>query len=296
MHRPVDPRALPALVAGCAAGGLGLAAAAGAHSAAGLAAGLAGLIAGAFSLPLLGRLRALEGSVVGPRTEPTTDPEGRGIDARATGVPAEQVTPGRRRTDRPAPAGSPPSRVGRSPGPRPPAHPGLPAPARAEIERSQPGTVAVGETAATPAVPALHEAVSARLAVARRHLWPVAVVQLVVLSSPGPDAEPPADLGRVLRRTLRESDSLFDVGNHHWILVLEDTDEQGGIWAIERLHEALDPKGLLRLAAGIACYPSHALEAGGVLEGSALALTAALARALQGGTRSVEVAPIETTT
>lgn len=296
MHRPLDPRALPALVAGCVAGGLGLAAAAGAHSLAGLAAGLAGLVAGAFSLPLLGRLRALEGSEVGSRADPTSAPDDDSAATTTTAMSDNRVRPGRRRTDRLAPEGSPPTRPGRSSEPRPLSRAERTVPPRPEIERSPPGIVTVGGTAAGPSLPALHVAVGARLAVARRHLWPVAVVQLVVLSGPTPGGEPPTDLGRALRHTLRESDSLFEVGDHHWVLVLEDTDEQGGIWAVERLHDALEPKGLVRLAAGIACYPSHALEVEGILEGSALALTAALARSLQGGNRAVEVAPIETTT
>src|SRR6266404_4576309 len=67
----------------------------------------------------------------------------------------------------------------------------------------------------------------------------------------------------ILRDTLRESDTVCRLGVASFGVILEDTSEAGGVWAAERLRTALvrQRDALVRLAAGVAAYPTHALEA-----------------------------------
>ena len=71
-------------------------------------------------------------------------------------------------------------------------------------------------------------------------------------------------------------------------VILEDTSEAGGVWAAERLRAALvrQRDALVRLAAGVAAYPTHALEADEVLSRARGALESARAS----GSSRVEVA------
>src|SRR5437667_199779 len=96
--------------------------------------------------------------------------------------------------------------------------------------------------------------------------------------------------GSVLLLRLRSRDR--DAGRlrdevHH----LEDTSEAGGVWAAERLRTALARKGdsLLRLAAGVAAYPTHALEGDEVLSRARQALDSARSS----GSSRVEVASVD---
>ena len=71
-------------------------------------------------------------------------------------------------------------------------------------------------------------------------------------------------LGAVAWRTLRESDAVFRLGDVVAVGVLVDTAEPGAVWAAERVRGALraSPVGdSLTVSAGIACYPTHALDA-----------------------------------
>ncbi len=107
-----------------------------------------------------------------------------------------------------------------------------------------------------------------RVAAARRRLHPVAVVALEADGVRGTD---PATtdramqaLGGVIRETLREADCACRVGDVVVIAALDDTTEEGARLAIERvqygLRLATGDVGLT-VSAGIACYPTHALEA-----------------------------------
>ena len=65
-------------------------------------------------------------------------------------------------------------------------------------------------------------------------------------------------------RTLRESDAVFRLGDVVAVAVLVDTAEPGALMVAERVREALraSPVGdSLTVSAGIACYPTHALDA-----------------------------------
>jgi diguanylate cyclase (GGDEF)-like protein len=107
-----------------------------------------------------------------------------------------------------------------------------------------------------------------RVAAARRRLHPVAVVALEADGVRGTD---PANvdaamraLGVVVRETFRESDCACRVGDEVVIAALDDTTEDGARIAIERVQAALrhatGDVGIT-VSAGIACYPTHALEA-----------------------------------
>jgi len=130
-----------------------------------------------------------------------------------------------------------------------------------------------------------------RIAAARRQLQPVALLLLTL------DAEGTTEQGRhdviiafadILRDTLRESDTVCRIGAGSFAVVLEDTSEAGAVWAAERLRTALvrQRDALVRLAAGVAAYPTHALEADQVLQRAKGALESARAS----GSSRVEVA------
>jgi diguanylate cyclase (GGDEF)-like protein len=71
-------------------------------------------------------------------------------------------------------------------------------------------------------------------------------------------------LGGVIRDTLREADCACRVGDVVVIAAFDDTTEDGARIAIERIQSGLriatGDIGLT-VSAGIACYPTHALEA-----------------------------------
>ncbi|MEP6660688.1 MAG: diguanylate cyclase [Acidimicrobiales bacterium] len=110
-------------------------------------------------------------------------------------------------------------------------------------------------------------AVETRITAARRQLRPVAVVILEVRDGNGDDHQPADALAvaAVVRRTLRDADTACRLEDGRVAMVLEDTPEDGAIWAVERLRRALNAtaatgKTQMRWA-GIACYPAHAFDA-----------------------------------
>jgi diguanylate cyclase (GGDEF)-like protein len=127
--------------------------------------------------------------------------------------------------------------------------------------------------------------VQQRVAAARRQLQPVSVV---IFELDGLDAaDPPVReqalgvLGDVVRRTLRECDTACRIADNRAATVLEDTAESGAAWAAERVRGALhgSPVGdSLTISAGIACYPSHALSGGELMDMASRALESARRR------------------
>jgi diguanylate cyclase (GGDEF)-like protein len=106
------------------------------------------------------------------------------------------------------------------------------------------------------------------VASARRKVQPVSVVFWEVdgLGHAELDTREQAltALGAVAWRTLRESDSVFRLGDGSAVAILVDTAEPGALTVAERVRDALrsSPVGdSLTVSAGIACYPTHALDA-----------------------------------
>lgn len=135
-------------------------------------------------------------------------------------------------------------------------------------------------------------ALQSRVAAARRLLRPVSVVLLQVERAPnGADVNRDAvmrSFAAVLSSTLREADTACRLEGDRFALILEDTPEGGGVWAAERIRAgfARDGGPVQLLSAGVAAYPSHALDADDLLERA----QRALGRARAGGRGQVEIA------
>jgi diguanylate cyclase (GGDEF)-like protein len=123
-----------------------------------------------------------------------------------------------------------------------------------------------------------------RVAAARRHLQPLSLVVFELDGFEGAATERREQamrlLGSVMRRTLRECDIACRFSDAAVATILEDTPEVGAASAAERVRRAITatPTGrAFTLSAGIACYPSHALDAHELLRRSVRALAAARA-------------------
>jgi diguanylate cyclase (GGDEF)-like protein len=165
----------------------------------------------------------------------------------------------------------------------------MPAPAREEAR------ALVDPETALPDEHFFDLAVEGRVAAARRHLWPVAIVLLEIgLDEMDARHRKEAVVGftGVMRRTLREADVACRLGPTTFGLVLEDTSEEGGVWTAERLQIALarDPARIKTLAAGVASYPTHGLRAEEVLVRARTALRRACSTDPGRGLGQVEVA------
>lgn len=121
-------------------------------------------------------------------------------------------------------------------------------------------------------------AVEARVAAARRHLRPVAIVLIEVTRGSEEDRTQadPTIVADQLIATLRESDTACRTSKGLYALVLEDTPENGAVWTVERLRRNLaEVAEGLTLWAGIACYPAHAFEVRDLVGKASEALEAA---------------------
>ena len=122
-------------------------------------------------------------------------------------------------------------------------------------------------------------ALDSRVAAARRHLRPVAVVFVEVVDGL-PNGEPTiVDANLVtdaIRETLREADTACRLRNGYFALLLEDTPENGAIWTVERIRRSLaQSRKNLTVWAGIACYPAHAFGSEEILDAAEQAIVAA---------------------
>lgn len=122
-------------------------------------------------------------------------------------------------------------------------------------------------------------ALESRIAAARRHLRPIAVVLLEVVEGL-PTGDPrPVDakmVSTVIKATLREADTACRLRSGYFALLLEDTPENGAIWTVERMRRQLaETHGGLTVWAGVACYPAHAFTPDEILGASERALVAA---------------------
>lgn len=139
-------------------------------------------------------------------------------------------------------------------------------------------------------------AVETAVAGARRHLWPLTVVLVdLEVEEDGKRLEMLVGFSRLVRETLREADVVCRLGLGMFGLLLEDTNEAGGVWAAERLQAGLAVSDLsvVRLSAGVASYPTHGLDAGEVLDRARAALARAAATEPGFGLGHVEVARVE---
>ena len=122
-------------------------------------------------------------------------------------------------------------------------------------------------------------ALQSRLASARRHLRPVAVVPgrgrrgpgrgtaQRRAGAPGGRGHPSDAAGR--RHRLPTDDGSFAI-------ILEDTPENGAVWTVERIRRNLVSRfGPHTMWAGVACYPAHAFSTEELLDQARLALEAA---------------------
>ena len=134
-------------------------------------------------------------------------------------------------------------------------------------------------------------ALSWRVIACRRVLRPLAFSQLEVVDGLPDDQPTPSDprvVARMVRATLRTSDVAARLGDGTYALMLEDTPEDGAVWALERLRRALATRhGGRVLRAGVACYPGHALTPTDIV----VAAQAAFATAQEWPQDRIEVAP-----
>jgi hypothetical protein len=121
--------------------------------------------------------------------------------------------------------------------------------------------------------------VSARMAACRRVLRPLAVAILEVVDGLPDGPVVPSDpkvVSAMVRATLRTSDVAARLADGSYALVLEDTPEDGAVWAVERLRRSLRGKpGARTLRAGVACYPGQALTPVDLLDGARVAFATA---------------------
>lgn len=122
-------------------------------------------------------------------------------------------------------------------------------------------------------------ALDSRVAAARRHLRPVAIILLEVVEGVATAAQTEADaelVAEAIRVTLREADTACRLRNGYFALLLEDTPENGAIWTVERIRrQLLGAKQGLTLWAGVACYPAHAFSPNEIMAAAETALDAA---------------------
>lgn len=118
----------------------------------------------------------------------------------------------------------------------------------------------------------------ARVAAARRHLRPLALVLLEAVTEATSNASPiDANLAAdVIRETLRDADTLCRLQSGRFAILLEDTPENGAIWTVERIRRRLGEQlEDVTVWAGIACYPANGFDGPEVLDRAREALTQA---------------------
>ena len=109
----------------------------------------------------------------------------------------------------------------------------------------------------------------ARVAAARRHLRPLALVlvEAVTDASGGADAVDASLVADVVRETLRDADTLCRLQSGRFAILLEDTPENGAIWTVERIRRRLGEQvDDVTVWAGIACYPANGFDGPEVLD------------------------------
>jgi hypothetical protein len=164
------------------------------------------------------------------------------------------------------------------------------------VEEPPDGTLPVDTSLLDPssglfAEPFFLATVSWRLVACRRVLRPLAVALLEVVDGLPDGPIVPSDpkvVTAMVRATLRTSDVAARMSDGTYGLMLEDTPEDGAVWAVERLRRSLASKpGSRVLRAGVACYPGQALTPVDILQ----AARRAFATAREWPQDRIEVAP-----
>ncbi len=105
--------------------------------------------------------------------------------------------------------------------------------------------------------------VSWRLVACRRVLRPLALALFEVVDGLPDGPVVPSDpqvISAMVASTLRSADVAARMSDGAFGLMLEDTPEDGAVWAVERLRRSLGSKpGSRTVRAGVACYPGQAL-------------------------------------
>ena len=132
-----------------------------------------------------------------------------------------------------------------------------------------------------------------KIALARRTLKPISVVYFRIddFESFAPYIREHAmrATSRVITNTVRESDTICGLGDGELVALLDDTSEAGAVWAADRVRRAngeSPSRDVVSLSAGVACYPSHSMDAEELLAAAELAC----ARAQAHGPGRIEVA------
>lgn len=105
----------------------------------------------------------------------------------------------------------------------------------------------------------------ARVAYARRHLRPLSLILLDVMEGVGADDQPshanPVDIADIVATTLRDADTVCRLRQGRFGLILEDTNETGAIWTVERIRRQINVElAGCTVWAGVACYPAHGFD------------------------------------
>jgi len=121
--------------------------------------------------------------------------------------------------------------------------------------------------------------VEQRISAARRHLRPVAIGLVEVVTDPTiqPSAHlDPMIVTEALVATLRDADTACRLDDGRFAVILEDTPENGAIWTMERLRRHLtETARTCTMWAGLSCYPAHGFDTEEILTQADQALSAA---------------------
>jgi hypothetical protein len=121
--------------------------------------------------------------------------------------------------------------------------------------------------------------VSWRLVACRRVLRPLALALFEVVDGLPDGPVVPSDpqvVAAMVSGTLRAADVAARMADGAYGLMLEDTPEDGAVWAVERLRRSLGSKpGSRTVRAGVACYPGQALTPTDIVSAARVAYAAA---------------------
>lgn len=138
-------------------------------------------------------------------------------------------------------------------------------PGRAETVMDGTSWVGIDRETGLPDARFFELALDNRVSAARRQLWPVTVLLLELGAGRGQPlaAGEATAFTMILKRTLRDADTICRVGARTFAVVLEDATEERGVQTAERLLAGMvgDHREHPPVAAAVASYPAHGLRA-----------------------------------